>query len=149
MKDFIKRTLISVSIVATLSAGVAIPAYGADVSPVTVAQPQNITGDFTKKKYGIKGDWTIIQKDGQTILRLSETFKTKKGPDLKIFLSPQSVKDVTGKTATNGAVLISVLQSHKGTQDYVIPASVNLSNFGSLLIHCEAYSVLWGGADLT
>jgi hypothetical protein len=149
MQKFIKRTLISLSILASLSATAAIPAYGAEAVPVNTTQTVSIGGDFTKKKYNIKGDWTIIEKDGQTVLRLSEDFKTKSGPDLKIFLSPKSVETVTGKTATNGSVLLSALHSNKGTQDYVIPATLNLGDFASVLIHCEAYSVLWGGANLT
>lgn len=148
MTHFIKRTLISVGVIATLSAGIAIPAYGAEVTPAVATQTQNISGGFVKKKYNIRGDWQILQQNGQTILRLSNDFKTKKGPDLKIFLSPQSVASVNGNTATQGSVLISELSSNRGTQDYVIPSNVNLADFQSVLIHCEAFSVLWGGGSL-
>lgn len=148
MNTFIKKTIISFGVLATLPGGLAIPAYGADITPASISQTHVQGGAFTKKKYGIKGDWQIIQKDGQTILRLSDDFKTKKGPDLKIFLSPKSVAAVSGKTATQGSVLISELNSNKGGQDYVIPANVNLANFSSVLIHCEEFSVLWGGGDL-
>lgn len=149
MTHFFKRVLISVGVIATLSATVAIPAYGAEIVPVAAAQTEAISGEFVKKKYAIKGAWQILEKDGQTILRLSDDFKTKKGPDLKIFLSPQPLAVVTGQTAIEDSVLISALSSHKGGQDYVIPADVNLANFQSLLIHCEAFSVLWGGGVLS
>lgn len=89
-----------------------------------------------------------MQEGGKTIIRFSDDFKTKKGPDLKIFLSPQTVGEVTGKTALDGAVTLGVLKSNKGTQDYVVPNGVSLANFSSVLIHCEAYSVLWGGGRL-
>ncbi len=105
-------------------------------------------GTFTKATFGIKGEWQILQQNGQTIFRLNDKFKTKNGPDLKLFLSPKKVSAVTGETATQGAVRLGVLKSNKGTQDYVIPANVDLSQFGSILIHCEAYSKLWGGADI-
>lgn len=105
-------------------------------------------GGFVKSSFKIKGGWTISKENGQTVLRLSEDFKTKNGPDLKIFLSPSKVANVTGATATNQAVKLSVLKSNKGAQDYIIPADIDLSQFGSILIHCEAYSKLWGGADL-
>lgn len=103
---------------------------------------------FTKKKYHIKGDWSVVQENGRTIIRFSESFKTKNGPDLKVFLSPQTVGDVTGKTALDGAVTLGRLKSNKGTQDYIVPNGVSLANFSSVLIHCEAYSVLWGGGSL-
>ncbi len=148
MTNFIKKTIISFGILATLTGGLAIPAYGADIQPASISQTQVQGGGFIKKKYGIKGDWQILQQNGQTILRLSDDFKTKNGPDLKIFLSPQSVAAVNGKTATQGSILVSALNSNKGGQDYVIPAGVNLANFNSVLIHCEEFSVLWGGGDL-
>lgn len=103
---------------------------------------------FIKAKYKISGDVTILEKDGMTILRLSEDFKTKNGPDLKLFLSPQMAGEATGQTATQGAVKLDVLRSNKGAQDYILPEGVSLADFNSLLIHCEQYSVLWGGANL-
>lgn len=106
------------------------------------------TGGFEKSTFKIRGDWQILEENGQTIFRVSEDFKTKNGPDLKLFLSPKAVGDVTGSTATNGAVRLGVLMSNKGSQDYIIPANIDLSQFNSILIHCEAYSKLWGGANL-
>lgn len=106
------------------------------------------TGEFTKATFNIKGEWEILQQNGQTIFRLSENFKTKTGPDLKLFLSPKRVDTVTGRTATTDAIRLGALKSNKGTQDYIIPANIDLSQFGSILIHCEAYSKLWGGANL-
>jgi hypothetical protein len=67
---------------------------------------------------------------------------------LKIFLSPTALSDVTGKTAVNGSINIGELKSTKGAQEYEIPAGVNLSDYASVLVHCEEYSVLWGGSDL-
>ena len=67
---------------------------------------------------------------------------------MKVFLSPQSIDAVNGKTAIDGAVLLGVLQNKKGGQDYIVPEGVDLANFGSVLVHCEAYSKLWGGGAL-
>lgn len=105
-------------------------------------------GSFEKSSFNIKGDWKIVKENGQTIFRVSEDFKTKNGPDLKLFLSPKTVDSATGSTATQDAVRLGVLKSNKGGQDYIIPAGVDLSQFGSILIHCEAFSKLWGGANL-
>jgi len=113
-----------------------------------VAQTNLPSGDFVKKKKSIKGSWSIVQENGQTIIRFADDFKTKNGPDLKIFLSPQTIQSVNGKTATTGSINLGVLKSTKGTQDYLVPAGVNLSDFNSVLIHCEAYSILWGGGAL-
>lgn len=114
---------------------------------VNAALPVQSAG-FVDKQYSVKGDWSLFERDGAWVLQLGDKFKTKSGPDLKIFLSPQSIDQVTGKTATNGAVLVSKLKNNKGGQEYVLPAGVNPADFQSVLIHCEAFSVLWGGADL-
>jgi len=105
-------------------------------------------GTWVKKKYSINGGWEIIKEGGQTIIRFDSSFKTKSGPDLKVFLSKKSIAEVNGGNATQDAVMISVLTANAGTQDYVVPAEINIEDFTTLLIHCEAYSVLWGGAAI-
>lgn len=106
------------------------------------------SGGWTDKQYSIKGDWSISKEGDKTILRLGDSFKTKGGPDLKLFLSKQSIDDVTGKTATDGSLLISRLDSRKGAQEYILPEGVDLNDYESLLIHCEQFSVLWGGTAI-
>ncbi len=106
------------------------------------------SGTFVKKKKKLKGAWEVVQRGDKTFIVFGEDFRAANGPDLKIFLSPQTVSDVTGKTAVNGAINIGELKSTKGVQEYEVPAGVNLADFNSVLVHCEAYSVLWGGGDL-
>ena len=103
---------------------------------------------WVKKKYSIKGDYKIVEENGKTLLVLGPSFKTKGGPDLKLFLSPLSISEVNGRNATRDSVLISKLKSSKGSQTYEIPAGVDLSQFQSLVIHCERFSVLWGGVSI-
>ena len=122
--------------------------YAADPTVAVAMVEKARSGSFEKSTFNIKGDWQIVKEKGQTIFRVSDNFKTKNGPDLKLFLSRESVRDVTGATATHKAVRLGALKSNKGTQDYIIPANIDLSQFGSILIHCEAYSKLWGGANL-
>lgn len=124
--------------------------YGAFVSTAQAetAIASSIGGDFVQKQKSIKGSWEIQQRGEQTVIVFGDDFKAKRGPDLKVFLSPNSVDDLTGKTATDGAVLISALSSNKGGQEYVVPEGIELSDYESILVHCEAYSVLWGGGDL-
>ncbi|WP_371397164.1 DM13 domain-containing protein [Fretibacter rubidus] len=148
MKNFIKTSLIALALAAPAVAAVPSIAYAAPATVITASAQALPSGDFVKKKKSIKGDWTVVQENSQTIIRFSDDFKTKNGPDLKIFLSPQSIGSVTGKTAVDGAVLLGVLKSNKGAQDYVLPAGVSLASFSSVLIHCEAYSILWGGGAL-
>ena len=106
------------------------------------------SGDFIKKKKRLKGAWEVVQRGDKTFIVFGDDFRAANGPDLKIFLSPQSVSDVTGKTAVNGSINIGELKATKGAQEYEIPVGINLDDYSSVLVHCEAYSVLWGGGDL-
>lgn len=106
------------------------------------------SGDFIEKQKSISGDWSI-QRDGEQLsIVFADNFKSKSGPDLKIFLSPIALSKVTGKTATKGSVLIAELKRTKGTQKYPIPSDIDLIQYKSLLIHCEKYAILWGGGEL-
>jgi hypothetical protein len=109
---------------------------------------QNASGEWVDKKYKISGDWKIEKRGEQHVIVFGDRFKTKKGPDLKVFWSPQSMASVTGKTATDGAVLLGILKSNKGAQEYVLPANIDVTATNSILIHCEQYSVLWGGTEI-
>ena len=151
MKTFIKSAALFTA-AATLPA-FASPAFAGDMSLTeapAMAKDHAMMKDhsFAKKSFKINGDYSIVTENGQTLLRLSDDFKTKSGPDLKIFLSPQSTDAVTGQTATQGAIKLGALKTNKGGSDYAIPAGVNLANYQSVLIHCEAYSKLWGAAEL-
>lgn len=117
-------------------------------SIATAATVEQISGTWINKSKAIKGGWSIEKRGDQHVISFNDKFKTKGGPDLKVFLSPQSIDNATGKNATDGAELVAVLKSTKGAQEYVLPANIDVSNFNSLLIHCEAYSVLWGGTNI-
>ena len=106
------------------------------------------SGEFTKKRYSVHGSWEIVTIDGNKALKFSDDFKTKNGPDLKVFLSPKPLDTLGKKVSVSNSVNIGVLKSNKGAQIYKLPEGVSLSDYESVLIHCEAYSVLWGGFDI-
>lgn len=135
---------VSLSGVATVA-----PAAFAESSTAAIAVSAELpSGTFIKKKKKLKGAWEVVQRGDKTFIVFGDDFRAANGPDLKIFLSPKTVSDVTGKTAINGALNIGELKATKGAQEYEVPAGVNLADYSSVLVHCEAYSVLWGGGDL-
>lgn len=105
-------------------------------------------GTWTKKGFDIDGQWQIVDEGGKRYVVLNDAFRTKNAPDLKIFLSAKPLAQITGSNATQQATLVAKLKSNKGAQRYEIPAGTNLGNFKTLIIHCEKYSKLWGGAAL-
>lgn len=125
----------------------------ASLAPMSIAQNTQQDVDivpytFVKKRYHIKGQAEISKVDGQRVLALSDDFKTKSGPDLKVYLSKRSLSTLDGKSVESSSIKLSVLKSNRGAQSYIIPDDIELSEFQSVVIHCEAFSVLWGGFDL-
>ena len=105
-------------------------------------------GKWTKKTASIGGSWSILEENGNRFLVLSDDFKTKKAPDLKLFLSSLDLSAIDGSNATSHAVLIANLKSVQGGQRYPIPGDIDLNKYSTLLLHCEKYSKVWGGATV-
>lgn len=142
-----RNTILSAAALAIFAVGA--PSFlPAQTAQAEAAATINTGGDFIKKRKTLKGSYSVEERGGETFIVFSDDFKAAKGPDLKVFLSPKSVADVTGKTATDGSLNLGELTSFKGQQAYRVPAGTDLSAYGSVLVHCEEYAVLWGGSDL-
>lgn len=102
-----------------------------------------------KAKYDVAGSFRIERADDGLVLVLGSDFKTKDGPDLKVVLSPHQADKATGRNALRGGLNLGLLKRIKGESRYRIPEGTDLKRFQSVLIHCEEYSVLWGGAPMT
>ncbi len=129
-------------------------AHAADINRAPAAQQVSMEvktsapAAFQKKTYGLKGSITVEQRGSSTFIVFSDDFKTKRGPDLKVFLSRNDVAGSTGTNAVPASIRLGELKSNRGGQEYELPAGVNIADYGSVLVHCEAFSKLWGGADL-
>ena len=106
------------------------------------------TGEWTRKTQKASGTWSIVEEDGTRFIDLSADFKTKKAPDLAIYFSPKTVEELTNTNAEEGAVKLAPLESPKGSQRYEIPASIDLGEYTSVMIHCKKYTKLWCAAAL-
>ncbi len=97
-----------------------------------------------------EGSWSIEKIDGKTYVVMGDDFKTKKAPDLKIYLSTLNFKDVDADNAndSNTSVFVAQLDSYKGAKKYMIPSNINISNYKTILVHCVQYTKYWGGAPL-
>jgi len=88
----------------------------------------------------------LVAPDGRTILRL-ENLKVKPGPDLYVYLAkdpdPLFPEDVTAAFISLGD-----LKGQTGNQNYIIPADIDVSDWGSVAVWCEAYQVLFAVATI-
>lgn len=45
-------------------------------------------------------------------------------------------------------VFLGEVMNFSGAQSFVIPKDVVIEDYQSIVIHCKAYSVVWGGTNL-
>jgi hypothetical protein len=100
-------------------------------------------GEFVGVNDGIhnaEGQVKVLRlNDSTNFLRL-EDFKATNGPDLYVYLS-------TDKSASD-FVNLGRLKGNIGDQNYEIPEGTDLSKYTTVLIWCQAFSVLFGSAEL-
>ncbi len=106
------------------------------------------SGSWTKVSQKASGTWSIEAVDGVRYIVLSDDFRTRGAPDLKIFLTPKAAGSLNGRNAADGATLISELNSPRGGQRYALDADLDLDDYSTIIIHCEQYSKLWAVSSL-
>lgn len=114
----------------------------------TVLAGETHVGTWTKKSQSINGSWRIVETDEGRFLELDEGFRTRRAPDLKLFLSPLDADSINAGNATSDSVLIAKLKKARGAQRYALPADIDVEQFRTLVLHCEQYTKLWGVSSL-
>lgn len=111
--------------------------------PSAVLEPQTFSGQFHDADFihRVSGTASIeFTPDQGGTLHFDETFDTTHGPDLYVYLA-------TDKSA-NDFVSVGQIQSFGGEQSYIIPSDVDLTKYDNVLIWCQAFSTLFGHAEL-
>ena len=79
---------------------------------------------------------------------LENDFEVGPGPAFHVYLVPKASIRSAADLAGVKHVDLGGLRSFKGSQRYAIPAGVDLKDYPSVIIWCEAFSVLISPADL-
>lgn len=104
-------------------------------------------GDFRPLGHDARGAALIIEAaDGSTYLRF-EDFEVENGPDLKVYLSRAEADAPEDKLATD-IVDLGGLKGNIGDQNYLVPASVDLTQYRSAVVWCKRFSVGFAVAPL-
>ena len=93
------------------------------------------------------GDALVYKRaDGSLLLRL-DNFRVTAGPDLFVYLvkhpKPGNAKDVK-----QGFLSVARLKSNAGAQEYEIAAGTRLADYGSVVVYCQIFGVLFSAAPL-
>ncbi|MCC6535363.1 MAG: DM13 domain-containing protein [Burkholderiales bacterium] len=83
------------------------------------------------------------------VVRLESDFEVGPGPKFHVYLVPEA--NVTPSTRVEQAMFVDLgrLRAFKGSQNYPIPAGLDLKNYRSVVIWCEQFGVLISPAALT
>ena len=124
-------------------------------TPVPTAVPSGVLklkeGEFEDQDSFHKGSGqaAIYQgPDGSRVLRL-ENLDVTNGPDLHVILTPNKDPNSQGDVKTTGWVDLGKLKGNKGNQNYPIPADVDVSIQGSVVIYCKPFHVIFSVATLS
>ena len=124
-------------------------------TPATSATPAGpvllAEGNFITHEHDTSGSARIVRLvDGTHRLEIVN-LDTSDGPDLRVWLTDQPVKEGTAgwRVFDDGRYIeLGKLKGNKGNQVYEIPADVDLSQYRSVSIWCKRFSVSFGAAEL-
>lgn len=134
------------------------PAEAVATPPPTPQEAKNaepvelFRGTFITHEHGTTGIARVLRlADGSRVLRL-EDLDTSNGPDLKVVLSDAPV--LAGRPGwhvfdDDAHVKLANLKGNRGSQNYAIPAGVDLAALRSVSIWCDRFNVSFGAAALT
>jgi hypothetical protein len=93
--------------------------------------------------YG-KGKVTVYQD----LVHLGGDFEVGPGPKFHVYLVPEKNVIPSTNVAKTMFVDLGRLKAFKGSQNYSVPAGVDLAHYGSVVIWCEQFGVLISPAVL-
>ena len=114
------------------------------------AEPQIIveaSGSFIDRSHPTEGSARVLgDGSGVRFLRL-EDFRTDNGPDLNVYLSA-APPDAPAGAFDDDFVDLGDLKGNVGSQNYEIPAGLDLDRYSTVAIWCVRFGVVFGAADL-
>jgi hypothetical protein len=94
-----------------------------------------------------KGTATLYRLGQEVLLRL-DPFESTNGPDLYVYLSGHPVPRSSAQLHEGGALEVARLKGNIGSQNYSLPANVDLSTYKSVVIYCRRFHVVFSTAEL-
>ena len=85
------------------------------------------------------GTGGLIRTQEGWVLRLDGNFKAGPGPNFWIYLNTRGVGDEADFNADAKRVRLAKLRSFEGAQNYLLPASIDPSQFHTVTVWCESF----------
>ena|SRR5919112_15543 len=114
-----------------------------EAAATTLGQTSLLMGKFIGVNDGIhnaEGLAKVIRLDDASMFLRLENFKATNRPDLYVYLATDN--------SASDFVNLGRLKGNIGNQNYDIPEGTDFSKYHTVLIWCQAFSVLFGSAEL-
>lgn len=120
-----------------------------EAAPITVGDIPLKTGSFVDADRTHKGKGTaqILQAPNGLVLSLTE-FEVTNGPDLEVWLVKEPDPKTSADVKASQWLSLGQLKGNIGNQSYMIPDGTNIDEYGSVVIWCEQFGVLFSPATL-
>ena len=82
------------------------------------------------------------------LLHLEPDFEVGPGPKFHVYLVPEKEVVASTNVARTRFVDLGRLKAFKGSQNYEMPAGIDIAKYGSVVIWCEQFGVLISPAKL-
>lgn len=108
------------------------------------------TGSFrdADRLHSGSGTATLVRTvGGSGILRFTD-FRVTNGPDLKVWLVAAPDVESSAEVTAGEWLSLGPLKGNVGDQNYLLPEGTDLSAWGSVVIWCERFGVLFSPATL-
>ena len=102
-------------------------------------QKEVATGDFIGLAgHRAEGTAKLLIVGEKKFIRFEDEFSITNGPDLFVYLGNNGVYDPNTR--------LGALRGNVGSQNYEIPATIDVSNYNEVWVWCRAFSVPFGKA---
>jgi len=108
-----------------------------------------VEGQFVPRSHPGSGNASVITDGSEQRFLRFEDFSTDNGPDLFVYLTTADAAADAGEFGVDGQfVNLGRLKGNVGEQNYEIDPSVDLSQFDTVVVWCDRFSVAFTAADL-
>ncbi len=123
------------------------------VSATTPAATPDKSGPFLSGEQETQGKVSLFSENGVQKLVFDEAFSTSQGTDLVVLVhrsaTPLEETDPPSFPLNDRDYqVIAPLKSLQGSQEYIIPAGLNMDEFQSVAVWCRKMNATFGAATL-
>lgn len=134
-------TLLSLGV--AISGPITAPAFAEDTG---LAMVTGAFQDADRRHQGAGTATLVVDEDGKVVLQFDD-FEVTPGPDLEVWLVVDPTPATSAAVLASEWVSLGSLQSPQGPQTYDLPEDVDATAYGSVVIWCEDFSVLFAVAS--